>query len=519
MANSSTVTTSPPNTIVLIHGFWVTPRSWEHWITHYEGRGFRVLAPAYPGFEVEVEALNADPSPIEKVTVPAIIEHLESVVGGLDAPPILIGHSAGGVFTQILLDHGFGAAGVAINSAPTEGVKVVPLSQIRAAFPVLKNPANRHKAVGLTAEQWQYAFTNTFSEEESLRLYERYHVPASGSIFWGSALANIHPGKDDNWVDYHNERARPAAVHLRQRGPPHAAQDPAVQRQALQGRGHRHRGQGVRRATPAPGPGGLGGDRRLRPRLGAQPRRIDPRGRAAGVTGVRVTHIGGPTTLIEVAGWRLLTDPTFDDPGRTYRFGWGTSSRKVAGPAVAAADVGPVDAVLLTHDHHADNLDDAGRAMLPSVPVVVTTSTGARRLGGGARGLQAWDSTRLEQNGRPPIDVTATPCRHGPPGSHAIVGDVIGFALRWDGQEHGVLWITGDTVLYDGVLQVADRLQVATALVHLGGVRFPISGPLRYTMTARDAVQLCSRLRPRTRHPDPLRGLVPLPRRSGRHRA
>jgi pimeloyl-ACP methyl ester carboxylesterase len=209
VADSSTVTTSPPNTIVLIHGFWVTPRSWEHWITHYEGRGFRVLAPAYPGFEVEVEALNADPSPIEKVTVPAIIEHLESVVGGLDAPPILIGHSAGGVFTQILLDHGFGAAGVAINSAPTEGVKVVPLSQVRAAFPVLKNPANRHKAVGLTPEQWQYAFTNTFSEEESLRLYEHYHIPASGSIFWGSALANIHPGKDDNWVDYHNEGRAP----------------------------------------------------------------------------------------------------------------------------------------------------------------------------------------------------------------------------------------------------------------------------------------------------------------------
>ncbi len=209
MPNSSTVPTTPPNTIVLIHGFWVTPRSWEHWITHYEGRGFRVLAPGYPGFEVEVEALNADPTPIEQVTVPAIIEHLESVVGGLDAPPILIGHSAGGVFTQILLDHGFGAAGVAINSAPTEGVKVVPLSQIRAAFPVLKNPANRHKAVGLTPEQWRYAFANTFSEEESLRLYERYHVPASGSIFWGSALANIHPGKDDNWVDYHNERRAP----------------------------------------------------------------------------------------------------------------------------------------------------------------------------------------------------------------------------------------------------------------------------------------------------------------------
>jgi pimeloyl-ACP methyl ester carboxylesterase len=198
-----------PDTIVLIHGFWVTPRSWEHWITHYEGRGFTVLAPAYPGFEVEVEALNADPTPIEQVTVPQIIEHLEAVVGGLDAAPIIMGHSAGGVFTQILLDHGFGAAGVAIDSAPTEGVKRIPLSQIRASFPVLKNPANRHRAVGLTHEQWQYAFTNGFSDEESLRLYERYHIPASGAIFWGSALANIHPGKDDTWVNYDNPDRAP----------------------------------------------------------------------------------------------------------------------------------------------------------------------------------------------------------------------------------------------------------------------------------------------------------------------
>ena len=143
-----------PDTIVLIHGFWVTPRSWEDWVAHYEQRGFRVLTPAYPGFEVEVEALNADPTPIEQVTVPQIIEHLESVVGALESPPILMGHSAGGVFTQILMDHGFGAVGVAINSAPTEGVAVVPLSQVRASFPVLKNPANRHRAVGLTLEQW-----------------------------------------------------------------------------------------------------------------------------------------------------------------------------------------------------------------------------------------------------------------------------------------------------------------------------------------------------------------------------
>jgi L-ascorbate metabolism protein UlaG (beta-lactamase superfamily) len=215
------------------------------------------------------------------------------------------------------------------------------------------------------------------------------------------------------------------------------------------------------------------------------------------VNDLAVTHIGGPTALIEVGGWRILTDPTFDAPGRRYAFGWGTSSRKLTGPAIAASDVGRIDAVLLTHDHHDDNLDAAGRALLPSSGVVVTTASGAGRLGGGARGLIDWETTLLEAPGRPAIEVTATPCRHGPPLSHPLVGDVIGFALRWDGQEHGVLWISGDTVLYDGVRQVADRLLVDTAILHLGGVQFPITGPLRYTMTARDAVELCRLVRPR----------------------
>jgi pimeloyl-ACP methyl ester carboxylesterase len=198
-----------PDTIVLIHGFWVTPRSWEHWITHYQDKGFRVLAPAYPGFEVEVEALNADPTPILDVTVPKIIDHFSSVINELSAPPILIGHSAGGAFTQILLDHGLGAAGVAMNSAPTEGVRVVPLSQVKSTFPVLKNPANRHRAVGLTFDEWKYAFTNTFTEQEARVLYERYAIPANGGILWGGVLANFQPGHQDTWVDYRNDNRAP----------------------------------------------------------------------------------------------------------------------------------------------------------------------------------------------------------------------------------------------------------------------------------------------------------------------
>jgi pimeloyl-ACP methyl ester carboxylesterase len=174
-----------PDTIVLIHGFWVTPRSWEEWISYYQDKGYRVLAPAYPGFEVEVEALNADPTPIENLTVPAVIDHLTEVIGALERPPILMGHSAGGVFTQLMLDRGYGAVGVVMDSAPTEGVPVVPLSQLKSTF------------------------CNTFPEERSRQLYERYHIPASVRVLWGSALATLEPGHQDTFVNYDNDDRAP----------------------------------------------------------------------------------------------------------------------------------------------------------------------------------------------------------------------------------------------------------------------------------------------------------------------
>src|SRR5512132_3564695 len=197
-----------PDTIVLIHGFWVTPRSWEEWIAYYQDKGYRILAPAYPGFEVEVEALRADPTPIENLTVPAVVDHLTEVIGALERPPILMGHSAGGVFTQLMLDRGYGAVGVVMDSAPTEGVPVVPLSQLKSTFPALRT-VGRKKAAGFTFEQWHYAFCNTFAEERSRQLYERYHIPASVRVLWGSALATLEPGHQDTFVNYDNDDRAP----------------------------------------------------------------------------------------------------------------------------------------------------------------------------------------------------------------------------------------------------------------------------------------------------------------------
>jgi pimeloyl-ACP methyl ester carboxylesterase len=209
MTTENTPDPGAPDTIVLVHGLWVTPRSWEKWVEHYEGKGYRVLAPAYPGLEVEVEALNEDPSPIEALTIPGVVEHLEGIIGELDRAPIIMGHSAGGLFTQILLEHGYGAAGVAIDSAPAEGVRVTPVSQIRSLFPVLRNPANRMRAVPFTPEQFHYAFTTTLSREESDKVYERYHIPAPGRFVWAGPLANFTPGHQDTYVDFGNEDRAP----------------------------------------------------------------------------------------------------------------------------------------------------------------------------------------------------------------------------------------------------------------------------------------------------------------------
>ncbi|GAA4586169.1 MBL fold metallo-hydrolase [Planotetraspora phitsanulokensis] len=215
-----------------------------------------------------------------------------------------------------------------------------------------------------------------------------------------------------------------------------------------------------------------------------------------------LTHVGGPTVLMELDGWRILTDPTFDPAGWRYGFGWGTASVKQRGPALSAEDVGTVDVVLLSHDHHADNLDDLGRALLPGATAVVTTRPGARRLAlPNARGLAPGETTRLTAPGRPPLTVTATPCRHGPPLSRPVAGAVVGFALAVGDRSGVAVWMTGDTVLHRPLRRVARTLDVDVLLLHLGSVRFPQTGPLRYSMDGRDAVELLALSRPRVAVP------------------
>jgi len=203
------VSPSIPSTIVLIHGLWMTPRSWEDWIAYCTTRGYRVLAPAYPGLEVEVAALREDPSPIQALTMPGVVAHYEGIIGKLDTPPILIGHSFGGLIVQLLLDRGHGAAGVAIDSMPPDGVLLVAPSQIRSVLPVLSNPANRRQVVPLTAKQFHYAFTNTLSAEASAAVYERYHIPAPAHLVWSCILDNVTPGCDDRFVSFANDDRAP----------------------------------------------------------------------------------------------------------------------------------------------------------------------------------------------------------------------------------------------------------------------------------------------------------------------
>ena len=188
-----------------------------------------------------------------------------------------------------------------------------------------------------------------------------------------------------------------------------------------------------------------------------------------GTVGIRL--IGGPTALIEMGGLRLLTDPTFDPPG-DHPVGRRVLV-KTRGPAVAAGDIGPVDAVLLSHDQHPDNLDDAGRRLLDAVPVVLTTDSGASRLGAPAQALEPWRRVLLPRPAGGELRVTGVPAQHGPDGTEAITGEVIGFVLSGEGLP--TIYVSGDNASLGVVLAVAEHLgPIDVALLSAGAARTPL---------------------------------------------
>ncbi len=195
-------------TIVLIHGLWMTPLSWERWVERYSARGYRVLAPAWPGLEGDIEQIREDPSAIERLGIEEIVDHYDAVIRALPAPPVIMGHSFGGAFTEILLDRGLGAAGVAIDAAAVKGITKLPFSTLRSAFPVLENPFNAHRAVALTFGEFQYAFANTLPEEQAREAYDRYAVPGPGRVLFQGALANFNPHTPIR-VDFANDERAP----------------------------------------------------------------------------------------------------------------------------------------------------------------------------------------------------------------------------------------------------------------------------------------------------------------------
>src|SRR5438067_530103 len=200
---------APP--IVLVHGLWLTPRSWEGWKERFESRGHEVLAPAWPRMEGDVEDIRRDPSSLNGLGVAEITEHYAEIIRSLGRPPIVMGHSFGGLVTELLLDRGLGAAGVALSLAPVKGLLRLPLAQIHSAFPLLSNPANRKRTVELTPKQFHYGFTNTMNDKQSKAASERYEVPGPGRVIYQAAFANINPNAPTK-VDFHKDDRAPLLI-------------------------------------------------------------------------------------------------------------------------------------------------------------------------------------------------------------------------------------------------------------------------------------------------------------------
>jgi len=178
--------------MMLIHGAWLSSRSWETFADYFGKRGFAVSAPEWPRKHGDVEKLRKDADELAGLGLTEVVDHYEGLIRELDEPPVLIGHSFGGLIVELLLDRGLGRAGVALSPAPPKGILVLPFSSLKAASPALAHPSKWHGVVTLTPEEFTYGFVNTFSPEDALAAYERYAVPETGQIFYEAGFANFH---------------------------------------------------------------------------------------------------------------------------------------------------------------------------------------------------------------------------------------------------------------------------------------------------------------------------------------
>jgi pimeloyl-ACP methyl ester carboxylesterase len=194
--SKETSMTTPSTTVVLIHGLWMTPLAWEHWVERYEARGATVLTPGYPGIgqgEAGLRELRENPDAVAGVGVREIMDYLTDYISKLDAAPVIMGHSFGGTFAQLLVGNGLGSAGVSIDGAAVKGINTMPLSEVRSVLPVLDNPANISKASTLTPKQFHYAFTNAQDEQVAQAAYDRYSAPTPAKVLFQGGFAAITP--------------------------------------------------------------------------------------------------------------------------------------------------------------------------------------------------------------------------------------------------------------------------------------------------------------------------------------
>jgi non-heme chloroperoxidase len=197
--------------VVFIHGLWLLPSSWDRWASVFEEAGYSTLTPGWPDDPGTVAEANAHPEVFAHKTVGQVADHHAEVIGRLTKKPVVIGHSFGGLLTQIVAGRGLAAASVAIDPAPFRGVLPLPISALRSASPVLANPANRNRAVPLTYEQFRYGFANAVSEDEAKQLYETYAVPAPGAPLFQAATANLNPWTEAK-VDSKNPERGPLLI-------------------------------------------------------------------------------------------------------------------------------------------------------------------------------------------------------------------------------------------------------------------------------------------------------------------